>query len=256
MTALFVRCNMIPAAGSCLVVAQAAWDRGMHALHAMNGRKGRMMAADEETPLNLASEEGLRALLSRRSVKTRDLGEPGPQGEALARILAAARRVPDHGKLAPWRFIVVSGAARAALGERLAACCRAEEPEADPAVAEGLAGFFEQAPVVVILVSSPSTARPIPEWEQQLSCGAAGFALLAAAHMSGFAGQWLTGWPAYSRLFAETLGLAPRERIAGFIFLGTARRTPSERPRPAEEDVVRFLRTPADVAALAGAKAG
>ncbi|GIX16060.1 MAG: nitroreductase [Rhodothalassiaceae bacterium] len=221
-----------------------------------NGGKGRAMAEDVPAVLNLASEEGLRALLSRRSVKTRDLGEPGPQGEALARILAAARRVPDHGKLAPWRFIVVSGEARAALGERLAACRRAEEPEGDPAVAKGLEGFFLEAPVVVILVSSPSSARPIPEWEQQLSCGAAGFALLAAAHMSGFAGQWLTGWPAYSRLFAACLGLAPRERIAGFIFLGTARRTPSERPRPAEEEVVRHLATAADVAALTGAKAG
>ena len=207
---------------------------------------------DDGTPLNLASEEGLRALLSRRSVRTRDLGEPGPAGAALARILAAARRVPDHGKLAPWRFIVVEGAARAALGEKLAACHRAEEPEADPALARGLAGFFEQAPVVVILVFSPSDARPVPEWEQQLSCGAAGFALLAAAHMAGFAGQWLTGWPAYSRAFARVLGLGPRERIAGFIFLGTPRRTPSERPRPRAEEVVRFLRTPADVDALGG----
>ncbi len=205
---------------------------------------------DDGTPLNLESEEGLRALLARRSVKTRDLGEPGPDGEALGRILAAARRVPDHGKLAPWRFVVASGPARAALGETLAACYRAEEPDADPAVAAGLAGFFEQAPVVVILISHPSDARPVPEWEQRLSCGAAGFALLAAAHMSGFAGQWLTGWPAYSRRFADVLGLRPPARIAGFIFLGTAQRTPSERPRPAEAQVVRFLRTPADVAAL------
>ncbi len=205
---------------------------------------------EDEAPLNLESEEGLRALLSRRSVKTRDLGEPGPKGEDLARILAAARRVPDHGKLAPWRFIVVEGPARAALGERLAACYRAEEPQADPATAAGWTGFFTQAPVVVILVSHPSDARPVPEWEQRLSCGAAGFALLAAAHMSGFAGQWLTGWPAYSQRFAQVLGLGPDDRIAGFFFLGTARRTPSERPRPTEEDVVRRLRTPADVAAL------
>ena len=140
--------------------------------------------------------------------------------------------------------------ARAALGERLAACYRAEEPQADPATAAGWTGFFTQAPVVVILVSHPSDARPVPEWEQRLSCGAAGFALLAAAHMSGFAGQWLTGWPAYSQRFAQVLGLGPDDRIAGFYFLGTARRTPSERPRPTEEDVVRRLRTPADVAAL------
>ncbi len=215
------------------------------------------MVEEEREPMcedgaqgNRKSEEGLKALLARRSVKTRDLGEPGPQGEDLARILAAARRVPDHGKLAPWRFIVVEGAARTALGETLAACHRAEEPQADPAIADGLAGFFRQAPVVVILISSLSDARPIPEWEQQLSCGAAGFALLVAAHMSGYAGQWLTGWPAYSRRFAQALGLGPRERIAGFFFLGTAKRRPSERPRPTEEEVVRRLRTPADVAAL------
>ncbi|RMF15057.1 MAG: nitroreductase [Alphaproteobacteria bacterium] len=214
----------------------------------MPDRTGR----NAEQPLNLASPEGLAALLSRRSVKTKDLDEPGPGPEDLERILAAARRVPDHGKLAPWRFLVFRGTARDALGRLIGECYRREEAQPDATVAKGLEGFALQAPVLVVLVSTPSDARPIPEWEQRLSAGAAGFALLAATHMTGYAGQWLTGWPAYSHELARTLGLGREDRIAGFFFLGTPKRKPSERPRPTREQVVREFTTAEEVSAARG----
>lgn len=207
---------------------------------------------ESDPPLHPASPEGLAALLSRRSVKTKDLGEPGPGPEDLERILTAARRVPDHGKLAPWRFLVFRGTARDALGRLIGECYRREEVQPDATVAKGLEGFALQAPVLAVLVSTPSDARPIPEWEQRLSAGAAGFALLAASHMMGYAGQWLTGWPAYSRELARALGLGDEDRIAGFFFLGTPKRKPSERPRPSREEVVREFDSAEEVAAARG----
>ncbi len=217
-------------------------------LQTMPERTGR----NTEQILNLSSREGLAALLSRRSVKTKDLGEPGPDDEDIERILAVARRVPDHGKLAPWRFLVFRHEARAAFGRLIGECYRREETAPDETVARGLEGLPLQAPVLVVLVSTPSKERPIPEWEQHLSAGAAGFALLAATHMAGYAGQWLTGWPASSRRLARELGLGDDDRIAGLLFLGTPKRIPSERPRPARERVVRDFTTAEEVTAARG----
>lgn len=200
------------------------------------------------TRLNIACPEAVAALLSRRSVKTRDMTGPGPDAAALDTILAAGRRVPDHGKLAPWRFLVFTGEARAALGEAIAAAYLAEESAPSPAVARQLAGLPLEAPVLVVLVSAPSDARPIPLWEQQLSAGSAGMAMLTAAHMLGHVGQWITGWPAYSKSVHRVLGLAEKDRIAGLLFFGDADRTPSERPRPEADEVVRHFRTREDVA--------
>lgn len=197
--------------------------------------------------LNIARPDAIEVLLSRRSVKTRDMTGPGPDAAALATILAAGRRVPDHGKLAPWRFFVFTGAARGAFGEVIRQAWLAEESVPSEAVAAQLAGLPLEAPVLVVLASTPSDARPIPLWEQQLSAGAAGMAMLTAAHMLGHVGQWITGWPAYSRGVHAALGLGEGDRIAGLLFFGDAAREPSERPRPEADEVVRFFRTAEEV---------
>ena len=198
-------------------------------------------------PLNHACPQAIDALLSRRSVKTRAMVEPGPDEEALSLILAAGRRVPDHGKLAPWRFFVFTGDARAAFGRVIRDAYLAEETNPSEAVARSLGSFPCEAPVMVVPASTPSKARPIPEWEQRLSAGAAGMAMLTAAHLLGHVGQWLTGWPAYSPGVARHLGLEGDDRIAGFLFFGSQRTVPSERPRPEASEVVRYFRSAEDV---------
>ncbi|RMD86499.1 MAG: nitroreductase, partial [Alphaproteobacteria bacterium] len=144
-------------------------------------------------------------------------------------------------------FFVFREAARAALGRVIRDAYLAEEPNPSKAVARSLAALPCEAPVLVILASTPSDAKPIPEWEQRLSAGAAGMAMLTAAHLLGFVGQWLTGWPAYSPGVARHLGLDGADRIAGFLFFGSAGRVPSERPRPEPDLVVRHFRTESDV---------
>ncbi|WP_267378719.1 MULTISPECIES: nitroreductase [unclassified Sphingomonas] len=180
------------------------------------------MLNDASTPLSL--------LATRRSGKPRDLVAPGPAPDQLATILTIAARTPDHGKLAPWRFVVVPLEARAALAGVLAEAFRAERPGAQAAELEGLAQFAHQAPALVVVLSSPKPSK-IPVWEQELSAGAACMNLLHAAHALGFAGGWLTGWPAFSETVRDAFGQAP-ERIAGFVFLGTPSRPLDERPRP------------------------
>ena len=179
----------------------------------------------------------LAALTSRRSGKPRDLVAPGPDAAQLATILEVAARTPDHGKLAPWRFVVVGDDRRDALARVLTDAFRAERPDAPQRDLDGLDQFARQAPSLVVMLSSPSTERPIPLWEQQLSAGAAGMNLLHAAHALGFAGGWLTGWPSYSDAVRDAFGQAP-ERIAGFFFLGTPGRPLDERPRPDMDRIV------------------
>jgi len=176
-------------------------------------------------------------MATRRSGKPRDMAAPGPDDAQLARILAAATRVPDHGKLAPWRFLVVPPAARAVLGERMAGCLRAERPDAHEAELAAARDFALQAPTLVVVLFSPRESAKIPLWEQELSAGAACMALLVAAHAEGFVGGWLTTWAAYSDRVRDLFGHAP-ERIAGFMFLGSPGRELSERPRPDPEQVI------------------
>lgn len=199
-------------------------------------------------PLNIARPDAIDVLLTRRSVKTKDMVDPGPSAAELETILTAARRVPDHGKLTPWRFFVFEGAARHALGEVIAGAYRIEEEaSATATTAKAMADFPAQAPVCILLASTPSSAKPIPELEQRLSAGAAGMMLLTAAHMLGYGAQWLTGWAAYSPGVKRHLGLGEGDCIAGFIFIGSAGRDPSERPRPEAADVVRHFRTAEDL---------
>lgn len=181
------------------------------------------MFNDRSTPLSLLS--------TRRSGKPRDLAAPGPDQAQLDQILEIAARTPDHGKLAPWRFVIVPADKRAALAKVITDAYRAERPQAARLEIEALEQFATQAPALVVVLSSPKVESHIPLWEQQLSAGAAGMNLLHAAHALGFAGGWLTGWSAYSDAVRDAFGAEP-ERVAGFIFLGTPGKQLEERPRP------------------------
>ena len=181
------------------------------------------MFNDRSTPLSLLS--------TRRSGKPRDLAAPGPDDAQLEQILEIAARTPDHGKLAPWRFVIVPADKRARLAEVITNAYRAERPQASRLEIEALEQFATQAPTLVVMLSSPQVDSHIPLWEQQLSAGAAGMNLLHAAHALGFAGGWLTGWAAYSDAVRDAFGAEP-ERIAGYIFLGTPGKQLEERPRP------------------------
>ena len=180
-----------------------------------------MVFNDTTSPLSL--------LATRRSGKPRDMVSPGPAAAQMDAILAAALRTPDHGKLAPWRFVVIED--RDALEALFVDSYRAEKPDAGRLEIEAMENMARQAPALVVVLSSPHVESHIPLWEQQLSCGAACMNLLAAAHAHGFVASWLTGWPAYSDAVLGGLGEA-HERIAGFIYIGTPARVLEERPRP------------------------
>jgi nitroreductase len=173
---------------------------------------------------------------TRRSGKPRDMVAPGPDAAQLRHILSAAMRVPDHGKLAPWRFVVVAPDQRDALVELLQRAYVEGRPEPGRQELASIEEFARQAPALVVVISCPDPASKIPVWEQEMSTGAACMNLLAAAHAEGFVGGWLTGWAAYSDTVRAAF--APQGRIAGFLFLGTPGRELQERPRPDYDDVV------------------
>jgi nitroreductase len=187
------------------------------------------MLNDTSSPLTL--------LATRRSGKPRDLVAPGPDSAQLDQILEIAARVPDHGKIAPWRFVIVAPAQRDALASVITDAYRAERPQAGRSEIESLEQFARQAPVLVVVLYSPRTASHIPLWEQELSVGAASMNLLHATHALGFAGGWLTGWPSSSDAVRDAFGAAP-ERIAGFFFLGTPAKQLEERPRPDRSTII------------------
>ena len=180
----------------------------------------------------------LALLHTRRSGKPRDMVAPGPDAQQMHTILSAAIRVPDHGKLAPWRFVIIGGDQRDALADVLTGAYRAEKPEAGRLEIETMVQFAHQAPSLVVALSCPVAGSKIPAWEQQLSAGAACQTLLMAAHALGFVASWLTGWPAYSDTVCRALGGGEGDRIAGFVFIGSPGRPLDERPRPAFYDVV------------------
>jgi len=181
--------------------------------------------------------EMLALLHKRRSVVVRDMVGPGPVGEEIDALLAAGARVPDHGKLAPWRFMVFEGGARAAFGDVLAAAFRANEPTADDERADFERGRFERAPLVIGVISRIAKDSKIPEWEQTLSAGAVCQNILVAASALGFASQWLTEWYAYDAHVITALGLGADERVAGFLYFGSMDEPPKERPRPLLADI-------------------
>ena len=176
-------------------------------------------------------------IATRRSGKPRDMGAPGPTAAQMTRILAAASRVPDHGKLAPWRFVIIPDDRRPAFAALLEQAYRADRPDPKRAELEAIEQFAHQAPALVVVLSAPAHASHIPIWEQELSAGAACMNLLTATHAEGLVGGWLTGWAAYSDIVRNAFGQAG-ERIAGFMFIGTPTRPLDERPRPAPDAVI------------------
>lgn len=180
----------------------------------------------------MSASSPLDFLDCRRSVPSKQLGDPGPDDPTLARMLQAAVRVPDHGKLVPFRFLRIRGDARFGLGERLVELTLAQDPEAPAAALEKERSRFSHAPLVITVIARLTPGHKVPEQEQLLSAGSVCFALLQAAQALGFGAQWLTGWMAYDRSIAELLGLQDNEKIVGFIHIGTAKLEAPERDRP------------------------
>jgi nitroreductase len=192
--------------------------------------------SDYSATLNLPAPETLDLLLSRRSGSAKTMKGPGPTADQLRRILAAGVRVPDHGKLTPWRFIVFEGEGRARMGNILAECI-AGERDTSPERVEQERNRFMRAPVVIGVVSRIREQIPIPVWEQELSAGAVCMTIVLAAHAMGFVANWITEWCAYHPKVLASLGLKPTERIAGFIYIGHPVDPLEDRPRPPIETI-------------------
>lgn len=182
--------------------------------------------------------DALELLKSRRSISAQFLAEPAPDEQQLAEMLTIASRVPDHGKLTPWRFILFRGEARQAASAALAKRYTELFPDADPKKREEERTVLARAPLVVAVVSKAGPHVKIPEYEQLLSGAAAAMNLVHAAHALGFAAQWLTGWMAYDEEAAKILGLAPGERLIGTVHIGTPTVPPVDRPRPPLSEIV------------------
>jgi len=180
-------------------------------------------------------------LKTRRSTPFALMQAPGPDTATLDAMLTMAARVPDHGKLAPWRFIVIDRAAGEALGAVLERLVRADDAEVEAKKVEIDRGRFTRAPLCIAVVARAAPHPKIPEWEQILSAGAVCLNLLHAATAHGFGGNWVTEWPAYDRRVLDHLGLAPAEKIAGFVHIGTPQAKADDRPRPDMAAIVSHL---------------
>lgn len=174
----------------------------------------------------------LDLLNQRRSTPSRQLGPPGPSPEQLRWMVTCALRVPDHGKLAPWRILAIQGDARLRLGEFLAQRALALDPAAPAAAVEKDRLRFSFAPLALTVIATPQAHPKVPEIEQILSAGSVCFALLQAAQALGFGAQWLTGWATYDAAVKAHLGLREEESIMGFIHIGSAKEAAPERVRP------------------------
>ena len=178
-------------------------------------------------------------LAARRSVKPDRLAAPGPTPEQLRQILTVGARVPDHKKLAPWRFIVFEGDARKSIGEVFAKACQAEESQPPSHVRLDMERErFLRAPLVVAVVSSLKPRPGAPEWEEVLFAAAVCYNTCLAANALGFGTTWLTEWIAYSKTVRVALGLKDSERIAGFLYIGQPMEKPEERERPVIENLI------------------
>jgi nitroreductase len=180
----------------------------------------------------------LAKMESRRSVPMRAFEKTPIPPEHLTRILKIAARAPDHGRLAPWRFIVIENEARKACGERFDALYAERHPDREPSKAQMWTDYMMRAPVTIVVVSRPDKASRIPEWDQVLSAGAVGMTLIHAAAAHGYAAQWLLKWPGRDVEAAAILGVGPEEQVAGFIHLGLQTERPQDRLRPDLDDVV------------------
>jgi nitroreductase len=185
--------------------------------------------------------DALELLSTRSSFKAVELKSPGPSAAQIDKLLTIACRVPDHGKLAPWRFIVFEGDARLAAGAIIATAFRAKYPDAKLENVEFERKRLARAPLVIAVVSRAGPHVKIPEWEQVLSAGAAAMNLVLGAHALGYGANWITGWYAYDRGVLDALGLAPHERIAGFIHIGTPSGPIQDRPRPPLSEIATWF---------------
>jgi nitroreductase len=176
--------------------------------------------------------DALALLTTRRSFKAIELSGPGPSAAEIDTLITIASRVPDHGKLTPWRFIIFEGEARRAAGAAIAAAFGRKYPDAKAEHVEAERDRLTRAPLVIAVVSRASPHVKIPEWEQILSAGAAAMSLVLAAHALGYGASWITEWYAYDRAVLDALGLGPHEKIAGFIHIGRPPGPPEDRPRP------------------------
>src|SRR5438552_5460607 len=199
-------------------------DAVCHSLGAMLGAR--------DHPRIRPMPDALQLLKTRRSIKPIELAAPGPSAAEIETLLTIASRVPDHGKLVPWRFIIFEGDARLAAGDAIAAAFCARYPEAKPEHIEAERARLARAPLVIAVVSRAAPHVKIPEWEQVLSAGAAAMSLVLAAHALGYGASWITEWYAYDRAVLGALGLNDNERIAGFVHIGRPSAPPEDRPRP------------------------
>jgi len=182
--------------------------------------------------------EALDLLTTRRSIRPADLTGPAPTAAELSTLLTIASRVPDHGRLTPWRFIVFEGDARLKAGDIIAAAFKLNRPDATPDQVERERQRLARAPLVIAVVSRAAPHVKIPEWEQVLSAGAATTSLVFAAYALGFAASWLTEWYAYDRHVLNALDVKPDERIVGFVHIGRYNGPTDDRPRPPLSDIV------------------
>ena len=182
--------------------------------------------------------DAIDLLKSRRSIKPREMSAPGPSTAELETILTIGARVPDHGKLAPWRFIVFEGDARLRAGEVIAKVFARKNPQATAAEIDAEKRKLADAPLVIGVVSFTKPHPKVPPWEQELSAGASAMNIVTAATALGYGACWLTGWFAFDRDVLEGLGLKADEKLAGFVHIGTAPKPSEDRPRPALSDIV------------------
>lgn len=180
----------------------------------------------------------LSLLKSRKSASAKTMTGPGPTPEQLVEILGVAVRVPDHGKLNPWRFIVWEDDARVAFGDVMRARWQALHPDHSEQTLEAARGLFLRAPTILGVISTAAEHPKIPLWEQQLSAGAVCMNILYAATALGVGCQWNTDWVAYDSGIAAAMGLAPHEKVAGLIYLGTAAAPYEDRPRPVPQSLL------------------
>ncbi|MEH2544766.1 nitroreductase [Bradyrhizobium sp. AZCC 2262] len=182
--------------------------------------------------------DAIELLKIRRSVKPREMSGPGPTASELDTILTIGARVPDHGKLTPWRFIVFEGGARARAGEIIAQVFAKKNPAAPIADIEAEKGRLMDAPLVIAVVSFTRPHPKVPAWEQELSAGASAMNIVTAATALGYGANWLTGWFAFDRDVLDGLGVKADEKLAGFIHIGTPAKPAEDRPRPVLSDIV------------------
>ena len=179
------------------------------------------------------SQETLELLMLRRSLTVKDMVHPGPSEKQLKQILEIGSRVPDHKKQVPWRFLTFEKSTRGKFGKILRTIFAKNNPKTNEKILDFEENRFLRAPLVIAVISTADKDNPkVPEWEQILTAGAVCQNILIASNAMGYASQWLTEWYAYDKVVLKELNLNPNERIAGFIYIGTASKQPKERGRP------------------------